>query len=284
MFFKIYKTTLKNLFRSAIFWAAFATVILIVFYFANRGYMTSYDPILKESIPDTDPRFVLRYEKYLQTIFNSLQIWVMYIGMPIFAVISTVLVLNRNFSDSFYEIEKAGGVRPSSYLLGRLAALASVNVIVAGIASLFGLNYYYFTRGGVSKLKLSTYLTDSTMRILRTVVFCELPVILLFIGLAYMIGSLIKNGFAGFVGGTGIAITLFWIGGFRRLNPLTEKYYNVHWINAYKYFTYYDTEYSRNAIYMPSRFDEIIVWISVLVGAALFCFTVSYLCARLRTT
>ena len=136
MFSSVYKTTLKNLFRSLIFWLAAAFVIGVTVYEFSKGHYGEYDHTLNEMIYDTDPRFVLSYIHYKSLMQNVCISDVMYYAMPIFTVISTVLVLNRDYGDQFFEIEKASGVKAITYTGGRLAALVTVNFALAAIALL----------------------------------------------------------------------------------------------------------------------------------------------------
>jgi len=146
MFSSVYKTTLKNLFRSLIFWLAAAFVIGVTVYNFAKGHFGQYSHTLNEMIPDTDPRFVLSMNQYRNLIGNVCISDVMYYAMPIFTVISTVLVLNRDYGDQFFEIEKASGVKAITYTGGRLAALVTVNFALAAITCFLGTHMYLFFR------------------------------------------------------------------------------------------------------------------------------------------
>ena len=97
MFLTTYKNTLKNLIRSTTFWLLVAVLAIVVIQGVNEGFY----------LVDTEPDFVLTYQMYIQSIINSLASKLLMYALPIFAVITVVLVLNRDYGDKFFEIEKA---------------------------------------------------------------------------------------------------------------------------------------------------------------------------------
>ena len=65
MLLSVYKTTLKNLSRSLIFWLMLALLIGFSLYEAFSGGHGYYSFEYKEMIWDTDPRYVLSEENYI---------------------------------------------------------------------------------------------------------------------------------------------------------------------------------------------------------------------------
>ena len=197
MFLSIYKTTIKNLLRSLMFWMAVGLVIGITFYECKNGVYSMYSYSYKEIIYDTDPRFVLELNQYKNLIGNVCISFVMYYAMPIFTVISTVLVLNRDYGDQFFEIEKAGGVRSWKYTGGRISALVTVNFALVFIACFLGVWLYLLTRvgpEGVYKMETGELLWDSAKRLIRFIAFMPLPTTLFYISFTYFLGNIFKNG------------------------------------------------------------------------------------------
>ena len=105
MFSAIYKTTLKNLFRSVIFWMMFVVFGFVVFELLTNGSYGYFSFEYNETIRDTDPRFVIDYHQYIQRIYNIVQSTLMYYAMPLFTSVSVVIILNRDYGDNYYEIE-----------------------------------------------------------------------------------------------------------------------------------------------------------------------------------
>lgn len=208
MFLITYKATVKNLFRSVTFWLALSVMVLVALEKVLSYSYGYYSMELNETIYDNDPRFVLHYSTYIKHCFNSLGTLLSY-ATPLFAAISTVLILNRDYGDNFYEIEKASGGRPSTYLRGRIGALATVNFAITLLINFVFFHIFVFTRGGVSQMGLGEYFIDSTWRILFMNVTRALPCILFFIGLTYMLGALFKSGIPAAIGGMGYAIFAF---------------------------------------------------------------------------
>ncbi len=191
MFRSTYKNTVKAILRSALFWIALAALVVIVAP-AVRGYVSyneGYEP----------PALSLTaYQQHVHNIFGSS--FLIY-ALPVFAVIVTVLVLNRDYGDQFYEIEKATGIKTVPYLLGRLCGIISVLLVVQLVLADILLHIYVIGWGGVEGLSLGAYLLDSTLRVILLTLAMSLPCVLFFIGLTYMVGTLFKNGVVGALGG-----------------------------------------------------------------------------------
>ncbi len=190
MFRSTYKNTVKSIIRSALFWIALAALIVLVapgvkgFVIYNEGY----EPPALE---------LISYQEHVYNLVSSFLIY----ALPVFAVIVTVLVLNRDYGDQFYEIEKAAGMKTAPYLLGRLCGIISVVLVVQLVLADILLHIYVIGWGGVEGLSLGAYLLDSTLRLISLTLAMSLPCVLFYVGLTYMVGTLFKNGVVGAIGG-----------------------------------------------------------------------------------
>lgn len=222
MFFATYKNTLKTLVRSTTFRLLFMLFILEIIKVITEPSYGYYDLALQEMITDTDSRFVVGFGTYLKETFNagvSLKKEI----LPLITAVATVLVLNRDYGDNFYEIEKAAGIKPRHYLWARLTALATLLISLGAVFSLVNFHVYIFTRGGVTSMDLFTYITDSTFRLLRSYLFVSVPVILFYIAFTYCMGALFKNGIAAAVVSLGYVIFNGAVNLYRM--PAVYKYY-----------------------------------------------------------
>lgn len=200
MFFSTYKVTLKNLFRSVSFWIALLVLITVAIYQVNSISYNYYDLNLKEMIYDDDPRFVFNYQSYIKQFDGAVSALLQYI-VPFFAVITTTLILSRDYDDKFFEIEKSAGSKPLYYLLGRFSALLSINYVLVLILNFAVFHFIILTRGGVEGMAFGEYIADSTVRLLLNNVVRALPCIIFYICLTYFAGTLFKNGiFASIIG------------------------------------------------------------------------------------
>ncbi len=286
MFFCIYKTTIKTLFRSMLFWVAFVLVVFVIMKIAvgvNGGYVMvdSNDRIIKD-ITDLDSEYVLSYDKYIQKIFNYANIHIMCYAVPLFCVVSTMLVLNRDYGDGFYEIEKSGGVKISRYYGGRLIALITVNVIVGLFVSFLSINYYYFSRGGVESFTLLGYFWDSIPRILRVFFCSSFPGILFYIGLTYMAGNILRSGFAGVTVGCGYVLFVYTSSRSNIDFRMGETYSFINPAPEHlaQYWGFYDTPWfaSRN----PWSNGEMLLHLGSIMGIATLCLIVSFVYNKKR--
>ena len=290
MFFATYKNTLKTLVRSALLWIVIAMVIFVAMEQAagERVRQTVLDENFRivGYISDLDPEYVLTYDKYIQTILNGTKAWVMLYAIPIFCVISTTLVLNRDFGDNFFEIEKARGTKASKYFLGRLTGLLTVSCIVCLFITFLCVHYYYFSRGGVDSFTLLSYFADSTIRIFRVFFCAMIPSLLFYIGLTYICGCIIKSGFGASVVGLAFVLmdysTKTFLG--RQFSDIYIDYISPNPSKLYQYWTFYDTEYftekvSRN----PFTNGQMLMCTAITVGAALVFFAISYICTKRRS-
>lgn len=276
MFLTTYKTTIKNLVRSITFWLSVAVVLIVVIQCALDGFY----------LDDSDSAFVLEYKEYVQCIINSCASKMLMYAMPIFTIVSVVLVLNRDYGDKFFEIEKSAGIKSSSYLLGRLAALITVNLIVLLIMNALCLHLYVFTRGGVEGITVGQYLADSSVRLLRIDLFVGMPSLIFYIGLTYCIGSIFKNGVPAAVAAIGYVIA-FYACNLMFRHRVAEEYFDYYSPiprMLRQYFHYYDTEWFEEMLEMVNTsLSKAAFCIMFLVGVAVLCSVVSYLRIRKRS-
>lgn len=197
MFFVTYKNTIKTLFRSWTFWLALGAVALIAV--VDQPVVTFAEGYKPDS---------LSLSLYNQQVYNYVYASFLFYALPIFTVITTVLVLNRDYGDQFFEIEKAAGVRLPHYFFGRLFAIITVQLVFLFLASGALLHAYVTGWGGVEGLSLGEYLADSTFRLLYIILGGALPCVLFYVGLTYMVGTLFRSGIAAAVTGFG-SIILF---------------------------------------------------------------------------
>ena len=283
MFVKTYTNTLKILFRSVLFYVALIVAIAVPLSNAIKGGSGMYSLELGEMIWDTDPRYVLVYKRYIILIQNIGSSWIMVYAMPIFALITSFLVVNRDYRDGFYEIEKSRGVRTSTYLSGRLAALITVNTITLIATFLTSINWYVFTRGGVSGMGLWEYISDSTVRCLRYAICVMLPSVLVWIMLTYAVGVIFKSGWIGaFASVTYIAVHYLSLTVLRFRTPEWFRYLlSPSPYHLRHYFYYYDTEWFTGTL-QGTSLTKAIYCILILLGVSLLYGMISYIATRRR--
>ena len=288
MFFKTYRSTIKTLVRSPLFWAMLALVIGNVVIRECRPLYGGGGA--EEIIWDTDPRFVLYFDKFLQMIPNHISHSVMFYAVPAFSVVTALIVMTNDYGKGFFEVEKAGNVRPTTHLFGRLAALVEVNSIVALSASFLAVGFYYVTRGGVWGYDFAECLGVMTVRVLRTFLFCELPAILVFLGVSLLAGAIMKNGFAASVVGILFVIFNYLVSAYFgfRMSTFFNKYLTTNKFSAYLYFTYYDTDVAKTERigmgigHIPSPPSEVFTWVSVMFCVSLVLFGATVFLTRRR--
>lgn len=195
MFIKGFNATIKNLVRSRTFWLCMILFVLLVGWRLSKPSFGYVDMETYEQITDTDPRFVLTAHSYYKLMGNVPNMFTTYL-FPLVMVFFTAIVINRDYGDRFFEIEKAGGMRPSVYLLSRIAALTALGFALMLIASFAYVHGYVITRGGVVDMGFWDYIADSTVRTLRMCLFKGFPCTVFFIGVTYCVGAIFKNGIA----------------------------------------------------------------------------------------
>ena len=220
MFIRIYKNTLKTLFRTPTFWLMAAVLLGIIIY--NNGDMLS-SALGSERLHDLD--------SYHNLINNIVVAKIMIYPMPLFAAVTAVLILNHDYGDMFYEIEKAYNMKPIRYLLGRISALVTVNGILVTALSFLFVHLNVFFHGGVEGLGMWSYLADSFIRIMRVNLVLCVPSLIAFIAVTYMIGTLFKSGFAAMITSSAYVIAFYFV-------HLTL---HMKWQPVYQiYFRYFD--------------------------------------------
>ena len=285
MFFKIYQTTFKNIYRSPIFWMMFVIFGLVAVEIITKPSYVAYRAELKELIPDTDPRFILGYSKYVQHVSNTMNANLLRYAMPLFTAITTVLVLNRDHGDNFFEIEKAAGMKSSKYVYARFLALFILNLVVVTFMAYFYLHLYIFTRGGVKNLGLWEYIVDSTVRMMRHILFRAIPTIVFFIGFTYCVGSMFKSGFAAAV------LSVCYVGLYCEAGALRYRIGHIYWDylsyipdKLLYYFHHYD--YEEEFEFALQTFDtslaKAVLCIGILVGIGMVYTAIAYLRTRKR--
>ncbi|MBE5817964.1 MAG: hypothetical protein E7312_02805 [Clostridiales bacterium] len=288
MFWQSYKTTLKTLLRSAIFWMGAVAAFGIIMYAAirvNYSYVVVEDNKIMDTILDTDPRYKLKYATIIQVILN-LRAWMAMYSLPIFAVVSTMLVLTRNHSDNFYEIERAGNVSPASYLIGRITALVTVNTVVCLVCAFVSFYYYYYSRGGLPSWSTEWMLKTTVPRVLRQCIYGIMPGIIFHIALTYLVGSLVKNGIVG--GVAGLVYVLFnyltYTSLRRNISEVYHNYFSPFTWGIQQWWAFKDTEwFDEKAIHNTFYEKDMILAYTFILGFSLVTFIISYLLTRRRT-
>lgn len=286
MFLSVYKTTLKNLFRSVVFWLMLALLIAVPLERAI-GVVHSYlDLTTKEWIYDTDPRFVVSERLYLQNLDNNCGMTMLNIA-PLFVIISTVLILRRDYGDGFYEIERAGGRKTWHYTLGRLAALFTVCFLAYLIVITFTCHWYVFTRGGVDGMSTGAYLWDSTVRTLRRMVTMDWPVIAMLVCFTYAVGSLLKSGIAASIVGCGYVLLNFLFN--YQLRFRIPTWYNAFFSTTPRelrhYIAYYDSQwFEKHLETYNATLEKALIAFAILIVTTAVWYVISHLRIRHRET
>ena len=232
VFWNTYKVTLKTTLRSALFWVAFILALAAVFYKgtqATHGYVEILEDgtITSEMIYDTDPRYVLSWDRYSQLMLN-LNGSIMLYAVPLFCAITAMISLIRDHEDNMFEIEKAYGVGAARYFFGRVLAIITLTSLVTLFFAFFSINHYYFTRGGLAQFTLWEYFCDSAVRILRVYFNCIVPATINYVSVTVLLSTLFKNGIVGGIMGIIYALTNylfqhFWL----RLDDFVKDHLDV---------------------------------------------------------
>ena len=215
MFAKNYQNTLKTLLRTPTFWLMLA-VLMVMLTYNNAGFLKA--AIRSERLLDAD--------SYHNLINNIPVAKFMVYPMPLFAVVSTVLILNRDYGDQFFEIEKAYAVRPICYLSSRLSALITVNTALIITLGFLYLHLNVFLHGGVEGMSVWDYLADSFVRIMRVCWLLCIPSLSAFITLTYAVGTVFKSGVAAMIASS-IYVIVFYLGQLTlhmRYEPIVQVY------------------------------------------------------------
>ena len=286
MFWATYKNNIKALFRSRSFYIILFLVIGVSIYDAIGNYYAVFDMELMELIWDTDPRFVLSFDQYREHIQNACIAGIMWYALPLLSVISTTVILSRDWGDRFFEIEKAAGGRPLSYVAARLCSVLTVNVAVMLFAMMLSFYWFVFTRGGVDGMGVFAMLGDSLPRILKFAFLMGLPCVLMYVGLTYAVGNLLKNGIAGAAVGMSYVVA-FYVGYLMLSNGGQFALYFAYLSPVPHMTRFYLAAFDRNnpagfMEMMNTSMEKAAIGIVVLVGVALIYYAVSYWRVRRR--
>ncbi len=285
MFFATFKNTIKNIVRAPTFWMVLMIIVLdlvdVITQPSFGGY-TSADHT--EFLLDTDPRYVVGFNTYIKKMANSAN-FLMRLTMPFLISVTTVLVLNRDYGDNFYEIEKAAGIKTRHYLLGRLAALAMFHFVLGLLVDFAYFHTYIFTRGGVSSMDMMTYLTDSTVRILRIYVFTALPGMFFYIAFTYFLGALFRSGIPAAI--VSIGYVLFNSAVYTRIrfriDPRYGEYLKPYPDKLLQYFYRYDTDSFEDTLHtFDVNLTKVVSCIGFFVCLVVVYTAIAYLRTRKR--
>ena len=288
MFRQVYKTTLKNLFRTGLFWLVVAVIVVVQFYdvFSPSYGVTKIHPTTGAYImvSDTDPNYRMTFETYMKSTSNCPSA-VMRYAVPVVAILAVVLILNRDYGDNFYEIEKGAGMRPSAYLLGRFAAILTVVFSFAFIITLVRFHSYFALRSPIREMGTVFYITDSTVRLLRHVVFRLFPPVVLYVGMTFFFGCISRSGIVASL--CSLAYMVVYMLQSNVLRWVTPELYNDYFspvpdkLEMYLYqYDSYDFEYLVR--YFNTSLEKAALCVLFLVGVGAFLMLISYIATRRR--
>lgn len=286
MFRQTYKSTLKNIVRSKLFIFILLVSFGVIVYtkLSQSGSTIIFNSVGEmKTITKTDPRFAINYGSYIKYITNSVRATVSsYVG-PLGAIVSTLIVLERELNDNFFEIEKSHGIISSKYAISKLLALITVNFTFVTVASLFIFHFYILMFGGVKMVGWEYYLIDSSIRLMRALVIFAFPCSLIYISVTYMAGTLIKSVPISAV--ASIAYLLFNLSSQMKA-IIPETYFNYLTplpLKAVQYFQWYDAYDFDNIIAMhevtSGQVSLCYAWFAVLI---LTCIIVSCIAVKKR--
>ena len=290
MFFATFRSTTKSFLRSVTFWLLLAMFLVILVRYGIQQVQVYYESAeaVQVYLPDYELPEHISFQEYVSEVDNLVHAGSLIYPLALLVIITTVLVLNRDYGDQFYEIEKAAGMKPSVYLLGRLSAITAVTFIVQWLASFAILQVCVFGKGGVEEMSFIQYLGDALFRLTRTNLCTALPYILFYVGITYFLGTLFKNGIAAASGGFIYAIAFFVINLLYRHEQALEFYteYLSPMPNKLRHFiAYWGLE---NEQQMFARFGtslgKALACIAFLAGVGAVCSFIAYARIRKRET
>ncbi len=286
MFRSIYKNTWKTLFRSVTFWLAVLVLLGIsTFYVYDQlSFYWETAESVQQFLPDFVPEVLP--ETLVQEIDNAVSAGFLLYQIAIFAVITTVLVLNRDYGDQFFEIEKAAGVSPFRYTAGRMTALLTISVAALEVFSFATLHALLIGKGGVVGQSVFQTMVSTFPRMTCGVVFKGIPHLCFYIGLTYLFGTLFHSGLAGGAAGFAHAIFFYVVSLLYRLDSSWVTYFQYFSPspNVLRFFvTYVGTPNEELAFKMNGvTMGGLVFCVSFLLGIALLCAAVSYWRTRRR--
>ena len=262
------------------------TVLVLIVHNTMQTQYGMYDPIKKVLINDTDPEWVYVYSRYVvsitQRIYNPLLRYL----LPIISVVTAFLTVSRDYGDGFYEVEKAGGVKPLKYFFGRISALVTVNSVALFIFGMLAFHLYTYTRGMVDGMTLNEYLIESNERIIRVMLCAGLPCVLFYVTLTYMLGCIFRSGIGSAVGSLLVIVAhyLCTIKLFSRMPANFDKYLPPipACVEDYLY-TYGEREFEEFIAHYGVTFNQAVAATVITLGCGVLFMAVSYICVRRRT-
>ena len=275
MFSITYKTTIKNILRSPSFLMITVILLLITIHGAISGFY----------VGDDAPDMVIQKWDYVECAENACSAKLMMYSIPIFVSFLTVLILQRDYGDSFFEIEKASGISVARYILGRLFALITVGFVIMFAMNLLLIHWYVFSRGGVHDMGVAEYLFDSLIRVFMLDISVALPGIIFYVTLTYLIGSLFKNGIVAAVVSVSYALCyyasflIFW----SKLPTVIFNYFSPTPLKLRRFFKFFGTEWFETSLANNGiTVLDAVFCICFLVGIAAVCSVISYFRLRRR--
>lgn len=290
MFFATFRSTTKSFLRSVTFWLLLAMFLVVLVRYGVQQVQLYWEgaEFVNEYVPDYELPEHITFQAYVSEVDNLVHAGSLIYPLALLVIITTVLVLNRDYGDQFFEIEKAAGMKPSVYLLGRLSAVAVATFVIQWVVSFAILQVCVFGKGGVEEMSLFQYLGDSLFRLTRTNLCIALPHILFYVGITYFLGTLFKNGIAAAGGGFLYAIAFFVINLLYRHEQTLEFYteYLSPMPGKLRHFiAYWGLE---NEQQMFARFGtslgKALACIAFLAGVGAVCSIIAYARIRKRET
>lgn len=290
MLITTYKTTLKSILRSPLFYIAFVIILLIIME-TPLGACRSETLIGEDGMPfeillDTDPRFWERmtWDDYIITIQNSQSAFLMSYAIPLFSVLTVIIALAGDYKNNFFEIERSAGVKVSSYFFGRLCAITTVNFSCCLIGGLVSFHSYFLSRQIPSFMTALEYFADSTVRILRVFVCAEVITVLFFTCLTFMVAALTKSTMVGGIIGMSSVLFMYVSGSSLKSNlpKIYHDYMKPHSLDHYAYWGFYDTEIFSNKYVNPFTSTDVLICTAYLLGIALLFAVITYVSTRRR--
>ena len=278
---------MKTIIRSPLVWVASFLMVGVGLYFTlELGSFGTYDMASGEMIWDKDPRFVLTYPLYIQKLFGTMHRGeLMLFAAPALFVITSGIVLTRDWRDNTFEIERAGNVRPATYFLGRFSAVFTFITVAALIEELIMFHLYTITRGGVQGLTGWDYIIDSNIRILRMFFIVVIPGILVFSGITFLAGNLTRSGTVGTI--VGLCYVLFeYLANTvlkLRVPELYQDFMTPTPRKLYLYWQYFDTEwFTEKTWHNPFTTEQMLLCLGIIYSAAIVFLVISYCCVKRR--
>lgn len=118
-------------------------------------------------------------------------------AIPFVSIVLTLLILNRDYNDNFYEIENAANVKLIAYFLGRMFGIAAAFQCIHYIFAAVMTNISVIRWGGVEGMSFGSYLLDMISGGLLHEITEVLPCVLFYASLTYAFASLFRNNFVG---------------------------------------------------------------------------------------